>query len=96
MKSSVIIIVFLILILVSAQVHMDLIITSVDCDTTFYDTLTDPEGTTIDYLCGEEDTNNDCPKCYLLVKADNQDPAYYLSDLGKCDGGKETVNLAGF
>jgi len=94
MKSSVIIIVFLTLVLVSSQVHTDLMITSVDCDTTFYNTPTVPEVATIDYLCGG-DSNNDCPECYLLVKSDNQDSAYYLSDLGECDG-KETVNLAGF
>ena len=93
MKFSLIIIVFLTLIFVSAQVYTELMMASVDCDTTFNNTPTDPEGATIDYLCGR-DTDNGCLECYFLVKADNQDPTYYLSDVGECDG-KETVNLAG-
>lgn len=61
-------------------------------DTVFSNTPLDPTDALITYVAGQSIT---CPDCYLLVKDGNQQPAWYLFDIGSWDG-TEAISLSGF
>lgn len=51
----------------------------------------DPSRATITYVPGEEAIT--CPECLLLVKDGNQDPAWFLFNIGDIWDGIETIGL---
>lgn len=53
-------------------------------DTFFYNTPTDPEDATIEYITGAR--YMDCSVCYLIVKDGKSIPAQYLFDISNWDG----------
>jgi hypothetical protein len=63
-------------------------------DTVFANTALDPEDATITFT-GTAGEQIACPECYLLVKDGNQDPIWYIFDLGDWDG-MESLVLTGF
>lgn len=62
-------------------------------DTVFANTITDPSTASITFNIGSDSI--DCPDCYLLVKDGNQNPAWYLFDIGTWNG-EATIDLSGF
>ena len=62
--------------------------------TTFDNTPTDPQDATITYVPGT--TALTCPECFLLIKDGNQDPIWYIFDIGDTWNGTDTITLTGF
>ena len=57
-------------------------------ETTFSNTEFDPANFQIEYIVGPSAL---CPRCILVVKDGNQDPAQYLFDLGSWNGQDDIV-----
>ena len=61
-------------------------------DTTYTNSPSDPEDALIGYTGG---SSISCPECFLLVKDGNQDPIWYIFDIGTWNGTDDIV-LNGF
>jgi len=63
-------------------------------ETEYSNTPTDPMDATITFM-GLEPENIDCPDCFLLLKDGNQDPIWYIYDIGSWDG-MDTIFMTDF
>lgn len=61
-------------------------------ETTFSNSLSDPEDALIKYISGSSIV---CPECFLLVKDGASDPNFYVFDIGNWNG-KEDIKLVDF
>ena len=61
-------------------------------DTEYFNTPLDPMDATITFTGGN---SINCPECYLLLKDGNQDPVWYIFDIGFWDG-TSALEMTGF
>ena len=62
-------------------------------DTTFSNSTTDPSDALIKYMAGSDSIS--CLECFLLVKDGNQDPIWYIFDIGSWNG-TDSISIEGF